>query len=230
MRYAARTARCCGRHRLPAEHGPRRSRPALEPNGPPSILITSLSGTLYVLNSRTGETIWTSPGSEAANAVPVTMNQLKVGGHAAVVMDGDRTVILVPAGAAGVIAFDWSTKAELWRSPSGFPEIASPVPVDLKMHDRRGVVVASANGTVWVLALADGKPLWHLSGTLKSVEADPMVADLMAMVCLTFSLPVTISHCALSTALRSACGRRRIERCGATDRRDPVILRKQLPS
>ena len=151
---------------------------ALEPNGPPSILITSLSGTLYVLNSRTGETIWTSPGSEAANAVPVTMNQLKVGGHAAVVMDGDRTVILVPAGAAGVIAFDWSTKAELWRSPSGFPVIASPVPVDLKMHNQRGVVVASANGTVWVLALADGKPLWHLSGTLKSVEADPMVADL----------------------------------------------------
>ena len=99
------------------------------------------------------------------------------------------------------------------------------------MHNQRGVVVASANGTGWVLALADGKPLWHLSGTLKSVEADPMVADLNGdRVCLTFSLPVTISHCALSTALRSACGRRRIERCSATDRRDPAILRKQLPS
>ena len=58
------------------------------------------------------------------------------------------------------------------------PVIASPVPVDLKMHNQRGVVVASANGTGWVLALADGKPLWHLSGTLESVEADPMVADL----------------------------------------------------
>jgi len=150
----------------------------LEPNGPPSILITSLSGKLYVLNGRTGETIWTSPGAEAANTGPVTMNQLKVGGHAAVVTEGGRTVILFPAGAAGVIAFDWNTKAELWRSPSGSPVIASPVPVDLQIRDQLGVVVASANGTVWVLALADGKPLWHLSDTLRAIEADPVVADL----------------------------------------------------
>ena len=150
----------------------------LDPKMPPYVLVTTISGGLYVLNSRTGETVWSPSISQAQGREIVTMNDLKVSGHATVVKDGDRTVILAPMGAAGVVAFDWVSKTELWRSPRGRPVLTTPAPVELTGQRGRGIVVAAATGDVWTLALADGEPLWHTQIPAKTIDADPAVADL----------------------------------------------------
>jgi outer membrane protein assembly factor BamB len=149
----------------------------LDANTPPYILITSLSGALYVLNSRTGETVWSFPVSTTQADERVTMNVPRVSGNAVVVSDDGRTVIIAPMGAAGVVAFDWTSKSELWRSPSGFPVTTTPVPVTLTRRAGKGVLVAAVTGDIWMLSLDGGKPLWHMATGVKAIEADPVVAD-----------------------------------------------------
>jgi outer membrane protein assembly factor BamB len=81
-------------------------------------------------------------------------------------------------GSNGIVAFDWFSRAELWRSPAGFPVVASPVLADLAHNSRQQVVVGTMTGDVFVLDLADGKPIWRLKVAQKGIEADPSVADL----------------------------------------------------
>jgi outer membrane protein assembly factor BamB len=150
----------------------------LDPKMPPYVLVTTVSGGLYVINSHTGEMVWSPSISQAKGREIVTMNDLKVSGHATVVSDADRAIILAPMGAVGVVAFDWVSKTELWRSPVGFPVLTTPAPVELTGQRGRGIVVAAGTGDVWTLSLADGKPLWHTQFPAKTVDADPVVADL----------------------------------------------------
>jgi hypothetical protein len=150
----------------------------LDPNAPPYVLVTSFTGGLYVLDSHTGDVAWTKAASGVLNPSNAAIGNLKVGGHAIVVRESGRTVIVAPAGAAGVMAIDWQTRSELWRSPAGIPVVNSPVAVELTGQRGPGIVVAAATGDVWTFTLAGGKPLWHRQFALKTVEADPVVTDL----------------------------------------------------
>jgi outer membrane protein assembly factor BamB len=151
---------------------------ALDGNAPLYVLVTSFVGELYVLNGRTGAVVWSGTAGSTSTRENVTMGDLKVAGHAVEVRDAGRTLILAPTGAGGLVAIDWRTRRELWRSPAGFPVINTPVAIELTGHRGLGVVVAAAAGDVWILGLGDGKPLWHRQLSAKTVEADPVVANL----------------------------------------------------
>lgn len=132
------------------------------------VLVASAAGRLHVIDAGTGEELWTSNIAGGG----------KVVGHPAVVESKGRTIILAPLGAAGVVAFDWGRRTELWRSPKGFPVIASPVIMDRGDVKTALVVVASTTGDVWVLNLTDGKPIWRETVVEGNIEADPIVYDL----------------------------------------------------
>jgi outer membrane protein assembly factor BamB len=134
----------------------------------PKVLVVSMAGRLSVLDGRTGELIWSPP----------VAGGLKVGGRCVVARDGGRTLLLAPLGGAGVVAFDWAGRTEVWRSPAGYPVIASPVVADLAHGGRQQAIVAAATGDLWVLDLPDGKPRWHAKVGRDLIEADPVVADL----------------------------------------------------
>ena len=132
------------------------------------VLVVSSVGRLHVIDARTGDQLW------ATNLV----GGGKVAGHPAVVEKDGRTIILAPLGGAGVVAFDWGRRTELWRSPKGFPVIASPVVTHFGGAKGASVIVASATGNVWVLNLTDGQPIWHDRVVDGIIEADPVVSDL----------------------------------------------------
>jgi len=144
----------------------------LNGDGVPYVMVTSAAGRLHVLDGRTGRAHWS----------PAVVGEMKVAGRPAIVAEGGRTIILAPLGKAGVVAFDWMTRTELWRSPVGFPVIASPIVSDF-VGGAHQVVVGAATRDVFVLDLADGKPLWHLKlgdDEIRGapIEADPVVTDL----------------------------------------------------
>ena len=140
----------------------------------PHVLVISQTGRLYVLDGRTGERQWSS---EVAGGYKVT-------GHPVVVQHEGRTIILAPLGEAGLVAFDWARRAEIWRSPAGLPVIATPAEMTLSGGKTRAVIVAAATGDVWLLRIADGAPIWRsrvvegFNGEGPVIEADPVIADL----------------------------------------------------
>ena len=136
-------------------------------DGAGHVLVVSTKGRLYVFAAATGDLAW-SPDIAGGG---------KVAGHPAVLRKAGRTIILAPLGDAGVVAFDWARRAELWRSPPGFPVIASPVVTDLG-SENGSVVVATVTGEVWLLNLTDGRPIWRQRIVDGAIEADPVVADL----------------------------------------------------
>jgi outer membrane protein assembly factor BamB len=81
-------------------------------------------------------------------------------------------------GAAGVIAFDWASRQEIWRSPKDNPVIGAPVIADLAHDGSRQIIIGTTHGEVYVLRLADGKILWHAAIASGPIHADPVVADL----------------------------------------------------
>jgi outer membrane protein assembly factor BamB len=140
----------------------------LEPGSAGHVLVVSLTGRLHVLDARTGNERW----------APSISGGGKVAGHPVVFERDGRTIIAAPLGAAGVVAFDWNRRAELWRSPTGFPVIASPVLADFWGDKGGSIVVAAVSGDVFVLSASNGQPMWHdrVAGGL--IEADPVIADL----------------------------------------------------
>lgn len=140
----------------------------LKGDGAAQVLVVSAAGRLYEFDALTGDRLWSS---EIAGG-------LKVAGHPIVVRKDGRTIVLAPLGDAGVVAFDWAEHTELWRSPAGFPVIASPVVTDLGGDAEGSVVVAAATGDVWLLRLADGQPIWRRRIVDDLIEANPVVADL----------------------------------------------------
>lgn len=145
----------------------------LNDDGVAYVLLTSALGRLHVLDGRTGSVHWSPP----------IVGEMKVAGRPAIAAQGGRSIILAPLGKPGVVAFDWMTRTELWRSPQGFPVIASPTVCNFVGGGSRQVVVGAATGDVFVLDLADGRPCWHVKlgddgirGAL--IEADPVATDL----------------------------------------------------
>ncbi len=147
------------------------SRPVVAPLGSDRtahVLSIGQTGRLYVFDARTGDHVWS----------PEVVGNWRVAGHPVVVEKDGRTVILAPLGAAGIVAFDWAERAELWRSPAGYAANASPVVTDFGLGGHDYVVFASAIGEVFVLNLDDGTPFWHDRVASDEIEADPVVADL----------------------------------------------------
>jgi len=147
------------------------SRPVVAPLGADRedhVLTISLTGRLYVFNARTGKRVWS----------PDIIGKMRVAGRPVVIEKDGRTVILAPLGAAGIVAFDWATRTEIWRSPVRYAANASPVVTDFGLGGRDYVVFASANGKVFVLNLDDGRPFWNDNIASGAIEADPVVADL----------------------------------------------------
>ena len=141
---------------------------ALDDQGAPQVLVTTVTGQLFVLDGRDGKELWS----------PDVAGGGKVGGRAVVAAVDGRSVILAPMGSAGVVAFDWPSRKELWRSPEGHPVITASVVADFARDGKRQVVVAAADGDVFVLDLVTGNPLWHMKVAQGLIEADPVVADL----------------------------------------------------
>ncbi|MBF0528656.1 MAG: PQQ-binding-like beta-propeller repeat protein, partial [Deltaproteobacteria bacterium] len=134
----------------------------------PQVLVVSAVGRLYVLDGRTGQLRWS----------PDLTGGMKVAGRPVVIREKGQTIILAPLGSVGVVAFDWTGRREMWRSPEGFPVIASPVITNLAGNEKKQVVIGATTGDAWVLNLTDGKPQWHMKVGANLVEADPVVADL----------------------------------------------------
>jgi outer membrane protein assembly factor BamB len=141
---------------------------ALDGKGAPQVLVTTVAGQLYVLDGSDGKELWS----------PDVASGGKVGGRAVVAPVDGRSVILAPMGSAGVVAFDWPSRKELWRSPEGRPVIAAPAVADIARDGKRQVVVGTTGGDVFVLDLVTGNPLWHMKVAQGLIEADPVVADL----------------------------------------------------
>jgi outer membrane protein assembly factor BamB len=139
----------------------------LNGKGVPQVLVTA-EGQLFVLNGGDGSLLW-SPGLNG---------NTPVAGRAVVAGLNGGTVILAPMGGLGVVAFDWQSRKELWRSPEGRSVIASPVVTDFAQDGTWEVVMGTTEGDVFVLDLASGKPLWHSKVGQDLIEADPVVADL----------------------------------------------------
>ncbi len=140
----------------------------LEGDGAAQVLVVSATGRLYELDASTGDRLWSSH----------IAGGLKVAGHPVVARKDGRTIVLAPLGNAGVVAFDWAQHTELWRSPAGYPVIASPAVTDLGGGDDASVVVAAATGDVWLLRMDDGRPIWRRRIADGLIEANPIVADL----------------------------------------------------
>jgi outer membrane protein assembly factor BamB len=134
----------------------------LEAKGPPQVLVVSGIGRLHVLSAQSGEEIWTPDITGAA----------KVAGHPIVI---DK-MILAPLGTAGVVAFDWTTRTEVWRSPAGFPVIASPAVASFGKG--KVVVFGAVTGDLFALNLTDGRVIWRDHIVSELIEADPVVTDL----------------------------------------------------
>ncbi len=140
----------------------------LDGNGQLQILVTTTTGRLHVLDGKDGKELWS----------PDISGTTEVAGRAVVVKAAGRTLILAPLGDAGLVAFDWASRRELWRSPPNLPVIASPVTADLAGDGKTDVVVGTITGEVLVLNLADGQVLWGSKVAGGSIEGDPVVADL----------------------------------------------------
>ena len=135
---------------------------------PPYVLVVSATGYLFVIDGKSGDVVW----------APDIGGNAKVTGHPVVADVGTQRLILAPLGAAGVVAFDWPTRKEVWRSPEGHPVLASPALADFGGSKNSAVVVASATGDIMVLKLSDGSPIWQSHIDAGLIEADPVVADL----------------------------------------------------
>jgi len=140
----------------------------LNGDGRPEVLVTTEQGRLFVLNGADGSLIWS----------PEIVGKLKIAGRATVASRNGRKLVLAPMGNDGVVAFDWSRRSEVWRSPEGNPTIATPVLADLARDGSQQVVMGTTNGDVLVLNLADGKALSRFKVAQDGIEADPVVADL----------------------------------------------------
>src|SRR5262249_18578853 len=90
----------------------------------------------------------------------------------------NQNIILAPLGQAGVVAFDWNTRREMWRSPQGRPVLASPALADFGGVKNGSAVVAAMTGDIMVVDIHDGKLLWQTHLDTGVIEADPIVADL----------------------------------------------------
>lgn len=140
----------------------------LNNDGSPHVMITSLTGRLHVIDGRTGTLCWS----------PSVKGDWKIAGKSKVIREGSKTIILAPLGNAGVVAFDWSARTEIWRSSREFPVIASPVVADLAHDGRRQVLIGATTGDVLALDLAVGRPLWRLKLGNEMIEGDPVLFDL----------------------------------------------------
>jgi outer membrane protein assembly factor BamB len=140
----------------------------LDGDGKLQVLVTTEQGQLFALNGADGSLIWS----------PDIVGNMKTAGRATVASRNRRKLVLAPMGSNGAVAFDWLSRTEIWRSPEGYPTIATPVVADLVHDGRQQVIVGTTTGEVFVLDLADGKPLWRLKLAQKGIEADPVVADL----------------------------------------------------
>jgi outer membrane protein assembly factor BamB len=140
----------------------------LNEDGSRQVIVTTANGQLFVLNGLDGKIIWS----------PDLVGELKVTGRAVVTNINGEKAIIAPMGNAGLVAYDWRHRTELWRSPGGYPVIASGVVCDFAHNGTKQVVAAATNGDVFVLRLTDGKPLWRAKIGQDQTEADPVVADL----------------------------------------------------
>jgi outer membrane protein assembly factor BamB len=136
-------------------------------DGIPEILVVGRDGVLNIINGRTGEMIWKATCNFAGEGL----------GRPAVGKVGDSTLIVAPLGAAGAVAFDFGTRKKVWQSPLGHPVIAGPVIADIDHDGVPEVIVATADGHVYVLDLATGEPLWHVQVGSEPIEADPTLVS-----------------------------------------------------
>jgi len=146
----------------------------LNADGVPYVIVITAVGQLHVLDGQTGKEHWS----------PQVTGEMKVAGKPAVARERGHTIILAPLGKAGAVAFDWKTRREMWRSPEGFPVMASPVVTDLVGNGKQQAVIGATTGDVFILGLSDGKPFWHskicaqVSQGEVAIEADPVATDL----------------------------------------------------
>lgn len=133
----------------------------------PQVIIISRSGRLYVFDGRTGADVWASP--EAPES--------EVYGHAAVSTEGGRTLLLAPGGAAGLVAFDWTDRREVWRTPPGWDVRVTPV-VTRAANGERAVLIALETGQAALLRVSDGQIIWVRGSRGYRIESDPVLADL----------------------------------------------------
>ena len=132
------------------------------------VLVTTEAGRLFVFDGANGNLLWS----------PEMVGGRQIAGRATVANVDGRKLILAPMGTNGVVAFDWSSRKEVWRSPKGYPVIATPVIADLAHDGRRQVVIGATTGDVIVFELVGGRTLWQEKIALKSIEADPVMTDL----------------------------------------------------
>ncbi|GEM_PF-2270166 len=157
----------------------------LDQGGGGQILVVGMHGIFSAFDAKTGKLLWrpdidshVDVKGSSANVVEDGKSFMKVSGHPVAFKQDGKTIVLVPTGQAGVVAFDWATRSELWRSPKGYPAVATPVLMDFNGIKNGGVVVASATGDVWVLKIDDGSQVWHDHVNEGPIVADPVVADL----------------------------------------------------
>jgi serine/threonine protein kinase/outer membrane protein assembly factor BamB len=141
---------------------------SLNDDGALQVLLMTFDGKLEVLDAKTGATSWS----------PAISGGLRITGQVTLARANQNTILLVPLGTNGVVAFDWRQRREIWRSPAGAAVIATPVVADLAHDGERQVILGTSSGEVLVLRLTDGKTLWRAKVANKLIAADPAVADL----------------------------------------------------
>ena len=129
------------------------------------VLLTTLAGKLVILDGKTG----------APEKSPNASGDMKISGSVMVTQIKDRKVILAPMGRLGVVAFDWPSRQEIWRSPPGHPVVATPAIFHLAKTEQTLIGVGTTTGKVFLLDPASGTPLWSTQ-----LSEKPIVADLVA--------------------------------------------------
>lgn len=149
---------------------PSRSPPRLHDvtgDGVADVLVVTMAGSLCVIDGRSGSMLWRTEANGASEGL----------GRPACLQVEGRTIILVPLGLAGMVAFDAANHKELWRSPPGHPVVAGPTVCDLDGDGLPEVLAGSTDGQLLVLDAAGGAVLQQVAVSEGLIEADPAVCD-----------------------------------------------------